>query len=176
MKIRISLSKPGLFLNKENFRQARGNKHAGMIIMDPEDFLQLTVTNQRVYNLIMSDARTLAEYNQHTKTGQGIHPPWLYISLDGYEYRDEKPTLKPGQVCGHEGRHRAAALIKEGITKMPVSLRLYVKGIERQCKPTPDDPWGHKNKWTRADIPSVFYGQFNQHTKAKINVATFKAY
>lgn len=175
MKIQISLSKPGLFLNKENFRQARGNKHAGMIVMDPEDFLLLCVTNQRELNMIMASSRTLVEYNDWIKSGKAIHAPWLYITLDGVEYKETEPRLGIGRIVGHEGRHRAAALIKSGVKKMPVSIRLHVKGIERQYKPTEEDPWG-KQKWGKADIPSTLYGQFNEHFSAHIDTNTFKPY
>ena len=172
MKINVSISE-GLRLDKENIRQAKGNKHAGTIIIDPMDFLRLTTPGDSYIKEILDESLTLKEYNDFSRNGSSIHMPWLDVSVDGIDrYRD---WIKRGSVIGHEGRHRAAALINKGINKIPISVCLYRKGKAERYKTTDDDPWS-KNPWTRNDIPKVLYGEFDEHRTAKIDVNTFKPF
>lgn len=171
MKILISISK-GLKLIKENYRQAKGNKHAGTLVIDPNDFLILTTRTNKGIAEIMEEAKTLEEYNKFAKNGETILMPWLEVSMDGRDLYNER-DIKVGQIIGHEGRHRAAALIKAGVNKMPISVRLYVKGIEKQFKPTAENPWG-TDPWTKDDLPKTLYGEFTPSRSVNINTSTFK--
>ena len=170
--MKICISK-GLRLDKENYRQAKGNKQAGTLIINPSDFLKLTTYTDDGIDEIMKDSKTLEEYNEFTKAGKSILMPWLDISLDGKKYGGD--VVKVGQVIGHEGRHRAAALVKACVSRMPISLRLHLNGIEKRFKPTAEDPWA-KNEFTSQDLPSTFYGEFNSSRKVKVNTNTFKAF
>lgn len=172
MKILISLSK-GLKLIKENYRQAKGNKNAGTLVIDPYKFLELTTRDSSDVYSIMDDAKTLEEYNQYVKDGSSYLMPWLEISTDGIS-RYKEPC-KVGQVVGHEGRHRAAALIKAGIKKMPISVKLYRRGFAERFHTTDENPWG-EDKWKSEDLPKILYGEFNQNHSAKIDTQTFKAF
>lgn len=175
MKIQVSLSAPGLHINRDMYKQALDSKHAGTVIMSPEDFLRLTTRGARDIQVIMDEAKTLEEYNAYTKSGKSIYLPWLYVTLDGMQYKDTSPSLKVGAVVGHEGRHRAAALIKAGQRKMAVSLRLYVGGIERRYRYGEGVEPFSKESWTREDLPKYVYGEFSSERVA-LNVASFKPY
>lgn len=174
MKLYISVSRIGQTLTDMMYRQARGNKASGTIIMNPHDFLVLTTTNKAEYDHIMEGALTTAEYNHFAKTEQNIHMPWLDVTLDG-----KKPTFggkpsktKPGRVVGHEGRHRAAALIKEGIDKMVVLLQPRIGGMKQFKKPSQPGGWPDTHL-TKADFPGTFYAQYN-NKKVKVNMSTYK--
>ncbi len=102
----------GLKLSPEMYRQARGNKHHVVVSMRPEDFLKLTTRDDDYVDRIKNQCKKLDEYNQWTERGESILMPFLYVDSES------------GQITGHEGRHRAAALICAGSNEMPVSIRI----------------------------------------------------
>jgi len=64
-----------------------------------------------------------------------IHMPWLTLTItDGY-----------AKISGHEGRHRAAALIAEGVASLPVAIRIN----------------GNRYNNEAPKIPLVVEGEFN---------------
>lgn len=166
----ISLSKAGQVITSEMYRQARGIKGSGTIIMRPEDFLLLTTQNAEERKQIFKDAQQLEVYNQYAKDRKNIHLPWLDVSLDG---RLNKKRFNIGRILGQEGRHRAAALINAGISNMVVLLIARVEGYPEYKKAsTPDG--GRDTFLEVSDFPETVYGQFN-NKPVKLNLSTFKS-
>lgn len=82
-----------------------------IITMHPKDFLTLTTHDENEYWRIMEDTRGLDFYNSdEINSGMIVHP---FLILDG-----------EGVILGHEGRHRAAAVIQNGEKKFDVALIL----------------------------------------------------
>lgn len=73
--------------------------------LSPEEFLKLTTEDDAAYNRIVSEAGKL----DREKIKKNSQPIYLRIYDDG-------------EVKGHEGRHRMAALMDAGITSVPVVL------------------------------------------------------
>jgi len=86
-------------------RDARTEYRNIFVKMSPRDFLKLT-TSKPLY-----DNGSTAYIEEQIKEDKGIAMPFLivdYVSDNGYA------------VTGHEGRHRAQALVNLGIKEMPV--------------------------------------------------------
>lgn len=81
--------------------------------MRPSVFLQLTSTPE-IRQQIEGDHLPLHLYNRFVKQGKSDTHPFLKIDYNSNAAR----------VVGHEGRHRAAALMKKGGDVMPVALCL----------------------------------------------------
>lgn len=138
--------------------QARGNKLTGFLIMNPLDFLRLTVNTPNVFDFIRQekdDTKTVEEYNSFAAKGKSIHMPWLDVDM------------YTGKVVGHEGRHRAMAVYAAGGHKFPVGICLRERGYPiyyKEIQHPPDD--SHKHDWwekvymTKEKVPPVFIGQF----------------
>jgi len=75
-------------------------------------------------------------------------------------------------VIGHEGRHRAAALVNAGISKMIVLLVAYEEGSRQRNKLIDPDDWKTR-PFAVHDFPKTFYGQFNGKA-VKIDYSRFK--
>ena len=73
--------------------------------LSPEEFLKLTTEDDDAYNRIISESTNLDK----EKLRNNSQPIYLRIYDDG-------------EVRGHEGRHRMAALMNAGITSVPVVL------------------------------------------------------
>lgn len=167
------MSTKELLLTPKMFAQAKGNKSIGHLMMHPLDFLKLTtpgstsqwIAEEKPYT------KTLDEYNGFAEEGTSILPPWLDVDL------------KNGQVVGHEGRHRAMAVINAGGTKFPVFVVLKEKPegsnyhyaiYYREDRPL-DGPW-KKHFLGKKDIPLVWTGQFNSANKVKVDLSTFEGF
>ena len=100
-----------LTVTDEMIRQARGNKFSFIATINPREFLKLTTSGNMPPDYFKEQCKTLDQYNQWAHEGESIIMPALWI--------------KKEKVVGHEGRHRAAALICAGHDKMPVAVRLY---------------------------------------------------
>ena len=132
-------------------QEAKANKSVGWLYMDPVQFLSLAVTDHNVYNWIEKEiphTKSLDEYNSY-KTQM----PWLDVDME------------TGKVVGHEGRHRAAACIKDKCNRLPVAIILRDRGYSHYySEPFIDDydnPKRFKKKFvTKDDVPKVFVGQF----------------
>jgi hypothetical protein len=100
-------------LNKGVMRNARGRRDALLAVMDPMDFLRLTTKNQaEIDSVINTVDRSIEQY----ASGQGVYNkteyflPYLGVSFPS------------GHVFSHEGRHRAAMIIKAGGKSFPVTV------------------------------------------------------
>lgn len=132
-------------------QNAKSNKSVGWLYLDPVQFLSLTVTDHNVYDWIEQElphTKTVDDYNSYETL-----MPWLDVDMH------------TGKVVGHEGRHRAAACIKSGAKRIPVSICLRDHG--HACyytEPNIDDrdsPKRFAKKFvTKADVPRVLVGQF----------------
>lgn len=76
------------------------DSHAGAFVdMAPVDFLRLTTTDEDHIRKVQSEAHDLAKYEKHMAEGKcEIHP---FLRID----------TQSGRVVGHDGRHRAAAIL-----------------------------------------------------------------
>lgn len=139
--------KPWLRITPEHIRQAKGGKAQIIVEMDATTFLMMT-TNENPESIRKTSQR-LKNYNRYAKSGENILMPFLVIALsnDGAS----------GRVVGHEGRHRAAALEREGTGIIPVALIL---------KPgkdmLPDIHFGAEYHLTSKDLPRYLIGQYNK--------------
>jgi hypothetical protein len=84
-------------------------------------------------------------YNRFVKQGKSDTHPFLKI-----EY-----NAKNARVIGHEGRHRAAALIKKGGSEMPVALCLDPDREESDRL-----GMGAQYKASLDDLPRLIKGQY----------------
>ena len=74
--------------------------------------------------------------------------PWLDIKKDG-------------DIVGHEGRHRAASLLKDGIKTLPVGIRLYdAQGYPQYRFEWHVDGVRQKRYLGLDDIPDYWTNQF----------------
>lgn len=104
--------------------------------MDPNDFLKLTTRNQADIDPIMDKAKSIEFYNSKAKEGGiTVHP---FVDV----------IAETGKVKAHEGRHRAAALIKEGIDIFQVAIL-----VRPEYK-----------HWEIEDLPTTLYGQYNSYS------------
>lgn len=90
---------------------AKGNKQHVLVHMHPLHFLDLTTDSKMPPSHFRSAAQKVDDYNSYTRSGETLNSPFLTIHKDG-------------KVLGHEGRHRAAALLNDGETRMPVHIRI----------------------------------------------------
>lgn len=160
-----------LLLTDTHKRQARGVKSCGFITMTPHDFLLLTTTNGDSLDSIRKSALTLEEYNKFARSGENILPPWLDVEVS------DEGRLPKGKVSGHEGRHRAAALMNQKRTKMQVFLVAQRNGCSTWRLPKyPDDEsrWLEKRLVTATDFPNVLISQYNGN-RVKIDLSTWVA-
>ena len=74
--------------------------------VDPDDFLYATTSNREERELIKQEAGSLNVEELKSER----QPIYLNIDLEGE------------RITGHEGRHRMAALAKEGVKKVPVII------------------------------------------------------
>lgn len=175
-----------LLLTQEQREQIRSGKSVGFIRIHPKDFLLLTgdpiiaaaladdpellvkLANVKIYDShlrkqwkdllndpkrteelfdrIAEEVQPLSFYNDLAEKGRIIIPP--YLSVD----------IATGKVEGHEGRHRAGALLRADPTAdMWVAIILKEEGIDRYYRSAKD--WT-KTYLTTADIPKKFKGEF----------------
>lgn len=103
-------------LAKDVLSRARGSYGALLCVMNPMDFLRLTTVSEvdREHILHKDEfapsvaAFKSGEHPKYNKNQYGI--PYLNVDYES------------GQVVGHEGRHRAAMMVREGGTKFPCVL------------------------------------------------------
>lgn len=95
--------------------------------------------------------------------------PWLDVSFD---------SDKDGKIVGHEGRHRAAALIAEGWRNepiMPCAIILMGKGKWKEYYAEEWEPKHSKRYLGINDIPTRFLGQFDGHA-VEPDLSTFSSF
>lgn len=142
---KVVKSSLGYELDSRQLASDRGNKGIGYLNMPCEIFLRLTTNpnNEKFsYEHIMNSVEPYVQGKR-----KYILMPWLDINME------------TGKVVGHEGRHRAASLIKAGVKTMPVSIHL--KNEEgRTTYKTYDYDSGKESILTEGDIPPVITAQF----------------
>lgn len=91
------------------------------VLMNPRDFLKLTLSDEELNNWNERSAKVDPIYGDQR---------WLFRKLDTEELKNEKQTpfleiySKDGtMVQGHEGRHRMRALLEAGVKSVPVVIR-----------------------------------------------------
>lgn len=166
--------KPWLRRTDTMVRTMKDIKCQVIVSMNPMTFLRLTTRNETDIRQIMANSASLKDYNRSAKAGHddnfrkqinvgktkddegylwgNIHMPWLNIQFndDGSEAR----------VSGHEGRHRAAALVKAGVDHMEVALCMR-PGRDMLS----DVPFGPEYHMTAEHIPEMIESQFNKSLK-----------
>lgn len=132
------------------------HKACGYVLMDPYEFLVATTENAVERIKIKEEARLeisrmLEDYNEETMYGRLATPPWLCIECEG---------PPKGKVLGHDGRHRAAACIKAGETKVPVFLVAMFHGLSYNRLPvSANNPFSFRHV-TADDFPPEITGEY----------------
>lgn len=145
--------------------RAISSKGQVLVEMDPMEFLKLTLPAEYIGSFL-KDAKPLYVYNRYAKIGQNPELGKKLAARTGDPNDRYGNTLFPflnikisqdgsAKVTGHEGRHRAAALINQKVKQMPVLLIL-------RLDYHPDWNIGYDNAdyhltWKR--LPDVIYGQ-----------------
>ena len=125
-------------------QQAKSNKSVGWLYLDPTQFLSLTVTESNVFDWIereLPETKSVADYNSYQTL-----MPWLDVDVE------------TGKVVGHEGRHRAAACIKDSVKRLPVAIHLREHGSALYYRT--ENGSLKKRFVTKDDVPKVLIGQF----------------
>ncbi len=124
---------------QDSFKESLKNEKANVLVEMPADiFLKLTTLGKEHADRIMQEAKDLDEYNKYGEIGQINYGPFL------------KLNSTTGEILSHEGRHRAAAVLRAGETHLPVSIFLTGKD-------------GYKSRTLSAkDLPAVWYGEFDE--------------
>lgn len=157
------------------YDQAKGNKASGTFSIAPADFLKLTCENSLELKSIMDECLTLEEYNQFAREGKSIHMPWLEVSIDGLTRSGSTvKKVTPGRVLGHEGRHRAAAMVKSGLSHMTVLFWAKERGYSEYKKAS--KPGGFRDRFlTVDDLPKQLSGEFNPRVHVPIDLSSYKS-
>lgn len=157
----------GLIVTPRHREVAKDNKAIGILMMDPREFLSLTVDRDVDVWLEKEKNNTysLEQYNEWARTGKNIVMPFLDVK------RHE------GKVIEHEGRHRAAACINAHVDLMPVAItlvddktlgKIYYEYVE----PRED----FKKRYLNAnDLPPSFKGQFRP-AKVAVHLRHFEEF
>lgn len=101
-----------VLVTAQQYRKARRWGAAGVVCMDPDDFLRLTTKTQDEVQRIQNEAQPLDVYNDLARAGE-ITTPYLDVEVG---------TKGRGKILGHEGRHRAVALARAGGKCLPVAV------------------------------------------------------
>lgn len=118
------------------------DSHTGAFVdMMPVDFLRLTTVDEDHVRKVQSEAHSIDKYEKHMAEGKcEIHP---FLRID----------TKSGQVVGHDGRHRAAAILSADpdahmrVALIPVPL---------------------SKSASMADIPETIKGEYDPGFRIKI--------
>ena len=102
-----------LHVTPGQIEQAEGIKAIGYVKMPCIVFLKLT-TSLRDFPTYedLTEGDYIVPFSKYEKRSK-LHMPWMDILMDD------------GKLIGHEGRHRAASLLKEGVKTLPVAIRLF---------------------------------------------------
>jgi hypothetical protein len=127
-------AKGGYLLSKIQIDNAVSNKSAGFCLINPEDLLKLTTPDDSYIDIVKSGARDLATYKS---SSSDTIAPSLTIKIPS------------GEVINHEGRHRAASVLRAGGTYIPIAL-FFQK----------DDESTNRVDANKSHIPNKLKGQF----------------
>lgn len=158
----------GLLLTETHKEVARDNKVIGFVRMRPQQFLALTTLEPAHVDEIRREAKPLEQYNAWSRAGETLNSPFLRI---------DRVT---GQVCGHEGRHRAAALEKaEPGELMDVAITLRDKGCSTsryyEDRVKPGKPFYEREKryLGKKDVPTRFCNEFDASLCERIDLSSW---
>jgi DNA repair protein RadC len=118
---------------------ALDEKASFSVMMSAEAFLKLTTSDNQHFDRIMREALSLGNYNQFSQEGKTLISPLLRINQSG---------RRGGHITGHEGRHRAAAILHNGETFFPVNIVLL------------DEVGYSSRKFSILDTPPFWYNQW----------------
>jgi hypothetical protein len=151
-------------------QNAVGQKCQVVVQMPVLDFLRLTTTDDAdIEAIFRKDAHPLDSYNHWNRMGddpeyaaqvnQGIDRSskdykWGRVVGPFLRIEIEPPVGTLGRVTGHEGRHRAAAVMNAGGKVIPVALCL------RPFKGMFPKSWGPEYELHADHIPMAVHGQF----------------
>lgn len=100
--------------------KARGSYGAFLISISAEDFLRITTNDQESIDQIKS--KPFPQSKEEFIDWRGEDGANEY---DKYNIPFLKVVIPSGKIIGHEGRHRAAMVLKKGGTNIPVILYPY---------------------------------------------------
>lgn len=143
-----------LRITPEHLRQARGNNMHFIAEVPVQKFLELTTSSEESVQQIMQSCQTVDDYNRYASEGENIIMPFLVIDTER------------NKIVGHEGRHRAAAIVCSGAKTMPVSFRLK-PNEEAQKK------YGYfeaKFQMRFEDMPTSVTGEYNRGVLRKTDL------
>jgi len=127
---------------------AADNKASVWIPINPVNFLRLTTTDDVHMEKIFSSSRPLDDYNTWSLNGEMGLAPTLRVERDS------------GKVVSHEGRHRAAALLKaDPDARMWVSIVLTGEHGGHNYDLIPGKGF-EKRFLGPEDVPTVLRGEF----------------
>ena len=113
-RLLTTLARKHLPLRKEGLREARSTYAAFIITMHPMDFLKLTTVDQKeIFDIIREADVSLDEF--HKGSDPDFNKNRYFMPYLGIYY----PS---GAVYQHEGRHRAARVLKAGGKSFPVAI------------------------------------------------------
>lgn len=166
MPPRRSHTLDGLLLTDTHKEVARGNKAIGFVRMSPNRFLFLTTPSLRAQAEIREEAKPLEAYNEWSRVGETLNSPFLRIDRE------------TGQVCGHEGRHRAAALDKaEPGEPMDVAVVLKDRGCGTsryyEERPKPGSYYRQKRYLGKDDVPTQLCNEYDEKICAPIDLSSW---
>jgi len=95
------LSDPGLIVTEHHVENMIDGHAVGFLPIRAGDFIELTIKTKPHWKVLRANAKPLDFYNEFALTGKIRVPPFI------------KVQASTGRIVGHEGRHRAAALINE---------------------------------------------------------------
>lgn len=156
-----------LHITKTHLRQIGDGKAAMIVAMRPEDFLHATTRDAAHMQQIIDEAQPMANYNRYAREGDNIIPPLLRIRITKSAIAgiyEGAPEWR-GEVEAHEGRHRAASVLKEEPgTLMPVAILIRTDEREWKETVTPGDPWSAIYYAKLEHLPESMRGEFEGRT------------
>jgi len=153
-----------LTLTPTHQRQARGNKFNILVEMTPMEFLRLTTVDDAQIAEIIDTAKPLSTYNAAAAAETNIIPCFLTLDI----------ASGKAKVTGHEGRHRAGALLNAGEDGVgqPVYLRIqdaHPGQAEKMLEKLPGGRdrwlWDTTYLWGWDELPEMLVGQFRSTVK-----------
>jgi len=153
-----------LTLTPTHQRQARGNKFNILVEMTPMEFLRLTTVDDAQIAEIIDTAKPLSTYNAAAAAETNIIPCFLTLDI----------ASGKAKVTGHEGRHRAGALLNAGEDGVgqPVYLRIqdaHPGQAEKMLEKLPGGRkawmWDTTYLWGWDELPEMLVGQFRATVK-----------
>ena len=126
-----------LVVTNRMLNNARKDRAAGTIEIDPKKFLELTIPKDFTVTTFISsaDAKPLGDYNAGALAGKSETMPFLKVNYD------------TGKVMDHDGRHRAVALAKISPTPMRIAV-YFVNSAGVIVLPTEVEPESIPTEWT----------------------------